>query len=266
VKRHLLPAGAFVLLALAAACGGAPGGGPAGSKTVRVAAAADLRYALDALVERFHAAHPDLTIAPTYGSSGVFFAQLQQGAPFDLYLSADVSYPRQLESKGIVASGGTFTYAIGRLVLWVLSDSTLDLPAQGMRALLDPSVAHVAIANPEHAPYGRAAQAALQSAGMLDEVRPKLVFGENVSQTLQFVQSGSADVGIVALSLALAPTVANEGRYWDVPLDLYPRMEQGGGILKSARDPQAAGTFVAFMQGDEGRAVLERFGFSMAGR
>ncbi len=262
MKRQVFAVGVFAAM-LAAACGGRPERRAAAPTTVRVAAAADLRFALDELGARFEAGHPGIAVTPSYGSSGTFFAQLQRGAPFDLFLSADVSYPRQLERGGLVAADGTFTYAVGRLVLWVRRNSPLDVEHRGLQALLDPSVSHIAIANPEHAPYGRAAQAALASAGVLDAVRPRLVLGENVSQALQFVQSGSADAGIVALSLALAPTVADEGRYWEVPLDLYPRMEQGGALLKEAADLGAARRFAEFMQSDPGRAILHRFGFSM---
>jgi molybdate transport system substrate-binding protein len=258
--------GVFVaaLAALAAGCGAPPSGESArgeGPRTVRIAAAADLRYALDEIIAAFEAEHQDVTVAVSYGSSGTFFAQLQRGAPFDVFLSADVSYPRQLDDQQLTLAGSTFTYAVGRIVLWVRNDSRLDV-SRGFDALLDPAVTHVAIANPEHAPYGRAARAALEAAGVLDRVQPKLVLGENVSQTMQFAQSGSADAGIVALSLAMAPTVAGEGRYWEVPPDLYPRMEQGGTVLKTAADPDAARAFVTFLQSDAGRGILRRFGFS----
>lgn len=232
---------------------------------VRVAAASDLRFALDELVQRFEAEHSDIRVTVSYGSSGTFFAQLRNGAPFDVFLSADVAYPQQLDAQGLTLPNATFTYAVGRIVLWVRNESPLDVQLHGFDALLDPAAAHVAIANPEHAPYGRAAEAALESAGLLDRLRPRLVLGENVSQTMQFVQGGSADAGIVALSLAMAPTVADEGRYWEVPLDSYPRMEQGGTILKTAADPEAARAFAAFMQSDAGLAILRRFGFSTAG-
>jgi molybdate transport system substrate-binding protein len=261
VKRAGWISGVGLLLLAAAACGRG-GGPPNASGRVRIAAAADLRFALDEMVRRFEADHPGVEVTVTYGSSGNFFAQLQQGAPFDLFLSADVEYPRRLEAQGVTMPGETFTYAVGRIVLWVRNDSPLDVATRGFDALLDPRAAHVAIANPEHAPYGRAAEAALESAGLLDRVRAKLVLGENVSQTMQFVQSGAADAGIVALSLALAPTVVDQGRYWEVPIDRYPRMAQGGAMLANAADPDAARLFAAFMQADAGRAILRRFGFS----
>ncbi len=258
MKTILRAAIAAVLAAAAASCGG-----PArGSATVRIAAAADLRYALEALAAGFKTQHPEVTVTTAYGSSGVFYSQIENGAPFDVFLSADVDYPKQLDAAGFTLPGSTFIYAVGRIVVWVRKTSTLDL-GRGLQTLLDPSVAHVAIANPQHAPYGQAAQAALTKAGVFAAVEPKLVLGENVSQTLQFVQSGSADAGIVALSLALAPTVVDAGRYWEVPLDLYPRLEQGGTIMKTAASPEAARQFTAFMQGETGRQILQRFGFSM---
>ena len=264
MKRLAAVLAALAVSLAAAGCGGrGDAGAPAHrARAVRVAAAADLRFALDEIVAAFEADHSDVDVAVSYGSSGTYYAQLQRGAPYDVFLSADVSYPRRLGDEGLTLSGSTFTYAVGRIVLWVRNGSPLDV-GRGFDVLLDPSVAHVAIANPEHAPYGRAAEAALASAGVLDRLQPKLVLGENVSQTMQFAQSGSADAGIVALSLAMAPTVAHDGRYWEVPLDRYPRMEQGGAIMKTAADPDAARAFTAFLRSDAGRAILRRYGFSM---
>lgn len=258
-RRSLLTRAALSLAA--AALGARPA--RAASNTVAVAAAADLKFALDELLAGFRAAHPELTVTVSYGSSGTFATQLQQGAPFDVYLSADLAYPRDLEAKGLVLPGSLFEYAIGRLVLWVPSSSALDLAKLGMGALLDPAVRHVAIANPLHAPYGRAAEAAMRSAGVFDAVNPKLVFGENIAQAAQFVQGGAADAGLIALSLAVAPTMASSGRYWEVPLATYPRLDQGGCILTSAQDPDAARTLVTHLSGEHGRAVLKKYGFYM---
>jgi molybdate transport system substrate-binding protein len=232
------------------------------STTVRVAAAADLRFALDEAVRRFESAH-DVEVRTSYGSSGTFYAQLLNQAPFDLFLSADVDYPRQLAARGLTLPDSEFTYAVGRLVVWTPATSSLDVAARGLAAAADPAVAHVAIANPEHAPYGRAAVAAMESAGVYNAVRPKLVYGENVQQALQFVQSGAADVGIVALSLALAPAIKPQGRYADVPLETYPRIVQGGVILRWAADAAAARSLRAFLMAAEGRAVLKQYGFFM---
>jgi molybdate transport system substrate-binding protein len=242
------------------ACGGPRSGGSA--PPLSIAAASDLRYVLDDLVVLFREAHPGTEVATSYGSSGNFFAQLLNNAPFDLFLSADVAYPRQLIERGIARPESLFTYADGRLVVWVPASSSLDVVALGLKALTDPSVTRIAIANPEHAPYGRAAEAALRSTGLLSEVKPKLILGDNVSQTLQFVQSGAAQAGIVALSLAVAPAVAPSGRYWLVPSDAHPRLEQGGVIMRVAARADAAQAFRTFMQGDQARKALARDGFA----
>ncbi|HZT75708.1 MAG TPA: molybdate ABC transporter substrate-binding protein [Vicinamibacterales bacterium] len=250
---------ATVLMAFAAAACSKPA-----PPRVRVAAAADLNAALGDLVGRFSASHAiDVTVS--YGSSGTFYTQLLNEAPFDLFLSADVDYPRQLAARGLTLPGGDFSYAVGRLVVWVPAASPID-PAEGLRALTASSIAHVSVANPEHAPYGRAAIAAMKHEGIYDAVASKIVYGENVAQAMQFVQSGAADAGVVALSLALAPAARDAGRFAEVPLDDYPRMEQGGAILKWAADPTAARAFRDFIVGADGRAILKQYGFSMAGR
>jgi molybdate transport system substrate-binding protein len=229
-----------------------------GSHTLTIAAAADLNFALEQVTREFRTAHPEVALQISYGSSGNFSTQLSNGAPFDVFLSADIAYPRELARKGIGAADAVFVYAIGRIVVWVPAGSPLD-PATALR---DPTVRHVAIANPQHAPYGRAAEAALRGMGLYTTVEQKIVLGENITQTLQFVQSGAAEVGIVALSLAMAPSVRAAGRYWEVPLTAYPRMEQGGIILKPS---PAASEFRAFLLGDAGRRVLQQFGFSLPG-
>ena len=231
---------------------------------VRVAAASDLNAALDDLIARFSATeHIEVTVS--YGSSGVLYAQLLNRAPFDMFFSADVSYPRQLAERGLTIANSEFNYAIGRLVVWVPASSPIEVERAGMRALVDPRVTHVAIANPQHAPYGAAAVAALRSAGLYDSVQPKLVFGESVAQAMQFVHTGAADAAIVALSLALAPQARGKGRWFDVPLTMYPRIEQGGTILRWAADADAARRFRAAVLGNEGRAVLKEYGFFLPG-
>ena len=223
-----------------------------------VAAAADLNFALPEIVRQFHAVAPAVDVQIAYGSSGNFYAQIGNGAPFDVFLSADVAYPRQLAAAGRGAGNSVFAYAVGRLVVWVPATSALD-PATALR---DPSVKHIAIANPAHAPYGRAAQAALRTLGLYQAVEPKLVLGENIAQTLQFVESGAADAGIVAMSLAVAPAARARGRYWEIPLDAYPRMEQGGIVLK---DSPAARDFRAFLLSAAGRRILKQYGFFVPG-
>jgi len=223
-----------------------------------IAAAADLNFALDEVSREFRKTQPDIELRIAYGSSGNFYAQIQNHAPFDVFLSADVQYPRKLAAAGLARPDSVFVYAVGRIVVWVPANSPLD-PAAALRSS---SLRHLAIANPQHAPYGRAAEAALRSMGLYDSVEGKLVLGENIAQTLQFVESGAADAGILALSLATAPPVRGQGRYWQVPLDQYPQMEQGGVILKDSAD---AGAFRAWLTSSGGRALLKRYGFSLPG-
>jgi molybdate transport system substrate-binding protein len=243
---------ARTLLVLAVICLSC--GAPPHPQKLSIAAAADLNFAMQDLATTFRAVHPAVQMDVAYGSSGNFFAQIGNRAPFDIFLSADVEYPRKLSAAGFGAGTPVFTYAVGRLVVWVPAASPLD-PALALR---DPSLKHLAIANPQHAPYGRAAQAALQSLGLYQGLQPKLVLGENISQTLQFVESGAADAGIVALSLALAPPVRARGRYWEIPADQYPRMEHGGIILK---DSMSANDFRDFLLSGGGRRILKQYGF-----
>ncbi|MCU1382522.1 MAG: molybdenum transporter, periplasmic molybdate-binding protein, partial [Acidobacteria bacterium] len=229
---------------------------------VRVAAAADMNAAFGELITRFGAAH-DVDVSVSYGSSGTFYAQLLNQAPFDMFLSADVAYPNQLAARGLTVPQSEFTYAIGRLVVWAPASSRVDVEHDGLQALAQPSVGHVAIANPEHAPYGRAAVAAMQAAGVYDKARPKLVLGENVAQAMQFVQSGAADAGIVARSLALAPNITGKGRVFDIPESTYPRLEQGGTILKWAADLDAARALRGYLLSADGQAILKQYGFGL---
>ena len=235
----------------------------AAPNTVVVAAASDLKFARDELLVGFRAAHPEITVTVSYGSSGNFSTQLQQGAPFDLFLSADIAYPRALEEKGLVLPRSTVMYGEGRLVLWVPVRGGLD-PSRGLELLRDPAVRHVAIANPIHAPYGRAAEAALKSSNVYQHINSKLVFGDNVTQAASFVQTGAADAGLIALSLAVAPPMAGSGRYWELPAGSYPRLEQGGCVMRAAQDQAAARLLMDRLTG-EGRAVLQKYGFFLPG-
>src|SRR6266853_577159 len=208
----------------------------AGQQPLRIAAASDLQPVLPALIAQFEreaAEHIDVS----FGSSGNFYAQLQNGAPFDLFFSADIDYPKRLESSGLTAPGTLIEYATGRIALWTRTDSGLDL-GRGFAILSDPRVRRIAIANPEHAPYGRAAVAALRHEHLEEQLRPRLVLGENISQAAQFVQSGNADVGIVALSLALAPAMKEKGSYVEVPAADYPAIVQAAVILQSSRNKE----------------------------
>jgi molybdate transport system substrate-binding protein len=230
-----------------------------------VAAASDLSAAAKEIIAAFEK-RTGHTVKLTLGSSGNFHTQIQNGAPFDVYLSADLQYVRDLEKTGFTIPGSSFVYAIGRIVLWAPRTSSLDIQTLGMKALVQPQVRKVAIANPEHAPYGRAAVRAMEKAGVYAAVKSKLVLGENISQTAQFAQSGAADVGILALSLALTDSMKMQGKYWEIPVDTYPRMDQGAVILKQAERAghmAEARAFMETLRGTSGRTVLQRYGFSL---
>ncbi len=250
ILRHLLP-----LAFLFAAC--LPASTP--SQAISVAAAADLTFALTDLVQQYQR-QTGRTVNLTFGSSGNFFAQLQNGAPFDLFFSADSEYPRNLISSGLADSSTLYLYAVGRLVIWAPADSPLDVPRLGWQVLLDDRVRKIAIANPAHAPYGRAAVAALRHAGKYQSVQSRLVFGEDISQAAQFVQSANAQVGIIALSLALSPAMKN-GREWQIPADSHPPIEQAAVVLKSSRNRGDAEKFLDFAKSTLGREALAKYGF-----
>ncbi len=253
-------------IAIAISCGPRPDtesnhGDRERGRKVSVAAASDLKFALDDIAADFERTHPDISVQITYGSSGNFFAQLSNRAPFDIYFSADVEYPRKLIENGHAEKESAFLYAIGQIVVWAPASSSLDVENRGIEALLDERARKVAIANPKHAPYGRAAESAFQTLGAYDRVKDRLVLGENIAQTAQFIESGAADIGVIALSLAMAPAMKGKGRYWLIPLDAYPRMEQGGVILNWAADREAAQELRRFVMSTGGRAILERYGF-----
>ena len=236
------------------------------AREVSVAAAADLKFALEEIIAAFEKEQPRVKVTATYGSSGSFFAQLSNKAPFDMFLSADMEYPRKLIDQNYALKETEFRYAVGQIVVWTPNSSPLDVKKLGIETLLDPSVRKVAIANPKHAPYGRAAEAAMKKLGVYDRVKDRLVLGENISQAAQFVETGGADAGILALSLAMAPQMRDKGQYWVVPLDAYPTLEQGGVILSWAKDRQAADLLRSFMLSESGRAILKRYGFFLPER
>jgi molybdate transport system substrate-binding protein len=236
----------------------------ADAQEIRVAAAADLKFALDELGAQFEK-QTGRRINVSYGSSGNFFAQIQNGAPFDVLLSADIEYPRKLEAGGLAEPGTLYEYAVGRVVIWMPADARTDLAKLGWKALLEPGIERIAIANPEHAPYGRAAVAGLRSAGVYEQVRRRLVYGENIAQAAQFVVSGSAQAGILALSLAVSAPM-REGKRWEIPANTHPPIEQGAVILKSAKDKEGARALLAFLKSDAGRKILESYGFAVPAR
>ncbi len=231
------------------------------SPRITVAAAADLNSVLPDIAAAFeHTA--GIGVQPVFGSSGNFYAQIRNGAPFDVFLSANLDYPERLAREGFAVPDSLLRYARGTLVLWVPNRLGLD-PAQGLQLLLRPEVHKVAMANPAHAPYGHAADAALRSSGLYDKVKPKLILGENISQTAQFVQSGNAEAGLLALSLARGRLMESQGKYWTVPDSLYPPLDQGAVLLKSAAHQAAGRKFLEFLAGAQGREILARHGFRL---
>ncbi len=226
-----------------------------------VAAASDLSFALKDISANFQRETGN-TIKVSFGSSGNLYTQILNGAPFDVFFSADTQYPQELSDSRLVEPGTMQVYAIGHLVLYLPKDSRLDSERKGLEALLDPTVKKIAIANPEHAPYGRAAVAALKRAGVYYKILAKLVYGENVSQAAQFVQSGNAQAGLVPLSLAMAPTLKDSGRYWTVPPDYYPALKQAVIIMQGSRNKKLALEFLQFLKKPESVEVLKRYGFT----
>jgi molybdate transport system substrate-binding protein len=229
----------------------------AGSE-IFIAAAADLKFAMEGVAGAFRKEHPDVVVNVSYGSSGNFFTQIQQGAPFDLYFSADIKYPEMLDQAGLAATRPKL-YAVGRIVLWTRKDSGFD-PARGLELLGDPGVRRFAIANPAHAPYGARAKESLVHYGWWEKVQPKLVFGENISQTAQFVQTGNAQAGILALSLAMAPAL-KDGHYFLIPEETHKPLEQAYIITRRAENNPAAKVFADFVAGTQARAIMTEYGF-----
>jgi molybdate transport system substrate-binding protein len=232
--------------------------------TVTIAAASDLIFAMSDIAATFEKA-TGCTVRVSTGSSGNFLSQIENDAPFDVFFSADIEYPKMLESEGLAAPGSTYLYAVGKIVLWVRNESRLDI-SKGLAALRDPGIRKVAIANPQHAPYGRAAEEALHKAGVYEEVKNRLVLGENISQAAQFVESGNADAGILALSLAVSPGLKEKGRFSSVPENLYDPIEQGVVVIRASRNPQGARAFLDYIKSPATSMLLERYGFVLPGK
>jgi molybdate transport system substrate-binding protein len=234
-----------------------------GAAELKIAAASDLNFAFKDLVAEFEKKTGE-RIKLTLGSSGNFYSQIENGAPFDLYFSADIRYPQKLIEGGHAVADSLYKYAVGRIVLWVSAGSAVPID-KGLESLSVPSVRKIAIANPKHAPYGRAAVAALEHFKLYEATKSKLVMGENISQAAQFVESGASDAGIIALSLAMAPTMKAAGRYWEIPADAHPPIEQGAVIVKRSTNQDKAREFLRFLQGNEGQEIMRRYGFALPG-
>lgn len=252
-------AGAAALLFLT------PLSSPAQEKTapgLTVAAAADLSSALQDVSDAFEKS-TRVKVQLSFGASGALTQQIQNGAPFDVFFSADMDYPRQLIAAGDADAASLYQYAVGKLVLWVPADSPLDVEHKGMQILLDPSVKKISIANPQHAPYGRAAVAALKQAGLYDRVADRIVMGENISQAAQFVESGNAQAGFVALAHATAPSMQGKGKYWEVPQEDYPLLTQGAVLISRSPHKKEAQQFLDFIKTKEAAEILRKYGFSL---
>ncbi|HKN23523.1 MAG TPA: molybdate ABC transporter substrate-binding protein [Candidatus Acidoferrum sp.] len=230
------------------------------AQTLRVAAAADLQFAMNDLAGQFEK-KSGTEVAISYGSSGNFRAQIENGAPFDLFFSADAQYPQQLVTAGVADGQTLVMYAQGHVVLWAPAGENLHLAERGFEALRDSRVRKIAIAHPEHAPYGRAAVAALQKAGMYEALKGKLVYGENISQAAQFAQSGSAQVGIIALSLTFAESMKG-GERWEIPGNYYPPLHQAAVMINASSNRAAAKAFLEFIKSKEGQKILSNYGLT----
>jgi molybdate transport system substrate-binding protein len=230
-------------------------------REINVAAAADLSAALQEVAAKYEK-RTGVVVKLSFGASGALTQQIQNGAPFDVFFSADMEYPRQLIAGGQAESATLYRYALGQLVLWVPIGSPLDVEHKGLDVLLDPSVKKISIANPQHAPYGRAAAAALKHYGLYEKVSNRLVLGENVSQAAQFVESGNAQTGFVALAHATAPAMRGKGRYWVVPVGSYPPLDQGVILISHSAHQTDAAAFLGFVKTEEAAGLLRRYGFS----
>src|ERR1700731_4870039 len=250
------------LLNLIASPGFSASGAPTAGREVSVAAAADLNSALTEIAARFKQ-QTGITVKLSFGSSGALVEQIQNGAPFDLFFSADMDYPRQLVDAGQAEASSLYRYAVGGLALWVPADSPLDVEHKGMNVLADPAIKKIAIANPQYAPYGRAAVAAMKHVELYDQVSDRLVMGENVSQAAQLVESGNAQIGFVALAHVTSPAMQGKGRYWRIPAEAYPPLDQGLVIISRSRRKKQAAVFVEYIKTPESAKVFSRYGFSL---
>ena len=227
------------------------------SGELTVAAAADLTPAFEELGRAFESTYKTKVVF-VFGSTGMLTRQIENGAPMDLFAAASMSYIDELDQKGLVIPDSKATYARGRITLWTPSDSTLRL--ESIRDLARPEVMRIAIANPDHAPYGLAARQALESVGIWEAVKPKLVYGDNIRQTLQYAETGNVEVAIVALSLSKQ----SRGRWSLIPEELHKPLDQGLAIMKSTKNEQSARAFAAFLASPQGHAIMEKYGFTFS--
>ncbi|MCX7851221.1 MAG: molybdate ABC transporter substrate-binding protein [Caldilineales bacterium] len=252
-----------LLLALLIGLSGCATAGPS-QEALTVAAAADLTYAFTELGALFET-ETGQRVVFHFGSTGQLAQQIEQGAPMDLFAAANIVYIEELERLGLILPDTKQLYARGRIVLWTRADSPLTL--NGIEDLTRPEVRRIAIANPDHAPYGIAAREALQTAGIWEVVQPKLILSENVRQALHYAENGDVDVAIVALSLSVPAAAGNTqpGRWVLVPQELYTPIDQALAVVKDTRHEQTARAFAQFINGPTGRSVMRRYGFILPG-
>ena len=231
--------------------------------TLHIAAAADLTPVLPPIFAQFEQ-QTGIHCEPTFQASAMLTTQIENGAPFDLFLSADLGYPKKLIDAGFADPGTStpVTYAKGTLVLWERNDS--KLPPPSLDLLRSADLTRLAIANPDRAPYGKAAIAALTSLKLYDTLKPKIVTAENIAQTAQFVESGNAQAGLISLTSAKTPQLSSSGTYWVIPRDLYPPIEQGAILVKASTQHQAAQKFLDFLLSAPIQSELEKSGLTPA--
>ena len=233
------------------------------AETVSIAAAADLVYCLDDMNAAFKKAHPDADLKVSSGSSGKFTTEIKQGAPYEVFMSADIGFPKDLIKAGQADEKSLTTYAFGRLVFWTAHPETVDV-TKGLEVLRkDEPVKKLAIANPDHAPYGLAAKQALEHDKLWDGVQSRLVMGDNISQTAQFVATGNADAGIVALSLVITGKLAKVGKWTEIPADKYAPLEQAVVLTKKGTENPLAKAYLEFLRTPEARKIFDNYGFRL---
>lgn len=251
-RLALLAALLLTLAGAATACKDRPSNS---TPEITVAAASDLTPAFEEIRREFESTHKTKVVF-VFGSTGMLTRQIENGAPVDLFAAAHVSFVEQLEQKGLIVPGTKTIYARGRIALWTPMDSNLRL--QSIADLARPEVTRIAIANPDHAPYGLAAKQALETAGIWDRVKIKLVYGDNIRQTLQYAQTGNVEVAVVALSLSMG----SKGRWTLIPEEMHKPLDQALAIVKSTKNESDARAFAAFVAGPQGRAIMQKYGFT----
>ena len=221
---------------------------------LQVAAAADLIPAFEEIGKEFESTHKTKVLF-SFGSTGLLSRQIENGAPMDVFAAASIDFINQLEQKDLIVPDTKAIYARGRITLWVPKSSSLKI--EKVTDLTRSEVKRIAIANPDHAPYGKAAQEALQKAGVWEQVKPRLVYGDNIRQTLQFAETGNVDVAIVALSLSKQ----SDGQWTLIPQELHNPIDQGLAVIKGTKNESAAREFASFVTGPQGQGVLAKYGF-----